>query len=266
MVLAVGAVMAAQAVAAQAAPAGVAEFMPYRAAYTLALKHARSGSGIADVRGAMMVEAERGCEGWTTTQRVRMTFVFNERQSMESDTSYTSWESFDGLNYHFSSRTLRNGDVEEELRGVAVLDGEDGSGEARFSRPSGRSMPLPEGTLFPTAHLGALLEAARQEEAFAARTVFDGASLDGPYLASAALSHQLRSESTGVLQSPLTEGLARFVQIAYFPVDSADSAPRYEIGANVYESGAAGSMLLNYGDFSVDARLERLDPLEKPEC
>jgi hypothetical protein len=232
----------------------------------MALKQARSRTGIADIRGAMVIELERGCDGWTTSQRVRMTFLFNEMPGMESDTSFTSWESFDGLRYHFSTRTLRNGDLEEELRGAARLDPGIRAGTAEFSRPGGVSMDLPAGTLFPTAHLQSLLEAARAGEAFAARTVFDGASVDGPFLASAALSAQLRNEAAEVVQSPLTAGLARFAQLAYFPVESPESAPRYEIGANIYESGAAGSMLLNYGDFSVDARLEQMEPLQLPSC
>src|SRR5690606_33391881 len=156
------------AIALSAAPAlsaaGAAPTAPHRASYVLTLKSAKSGSGIADVKGRMLFEIVDACDGWTVNQRLELRMLSNEAPELVTETSYTSWESKDGLRFRFDSRTTRNGVLAEEFRGSAELVDLESGGEATYTVPEQRKLKLPKGTLFPTAHTEAVIQRAAEGE------------------------------------------------------------------------------------------------------
>ncbi len=128
------------------AGSAAAQIMSHRAAYSLSLGAARAGSGVIGVTGAMLLDWQQSCEGWTLHQRMRFQLADGEGGSVDSDLNFSSWEARDGLSYRFTMRSLRNGELEEELRGRADLDAKDRSGKASFQLPAGQVMELPPST------------------------------------------------------------------------------------------------------------------------
>jgi hypothetical protein len=103
--------------------------LPHRAAYDLRL--APGGArDFADVSGELAFEWADSCDGWSVTQRSRMTFEYRTGTVLELGWSLTSWESKDGKSYRFQLRNYENGEVVEEYRGEATL-AEGGAGVAR---------------------------------------------------------------------------------------------------------------------------------------
>ena len=47
-----------------------------------------------------------------------------------------TWEAKDGLHYRFNQKETRNGEVDEEIRGEAHLDGPGKAGAADFDKPT----------------------------------------------------------------------------------------------------------------------------------
>jgi hypothetical protein len=57
------------------------------------------------------------------------------------------------------------------------------------------------------------------------------------------------------------------VRLAFFAAGDQGSAnPEYELALDLLGNGIARSMLLDYGDFAVDARLVQLQALPRPRC
>jgi hypothetical protein len=57
------------------------------------------------------------------------------------------------------------------------------------------------------------------------------------------------------------------VRLAFFAAgDQAGANPEYELALDLLANGIARSMLLDYGDFAVDARLVQLQALPRPRC
>jgi len=50
--------------------------------------------------------------------------------------SFVTWESKDGLRYRFNQKQTRNGEVDQEIRGEARLDGPGKGGVAEFAKPA----------------------------------------------------------------------------------------------------------------------------------
>ena len=235
----------------------------HRAVYNMSLGTARSGSSTVDARGVMYLEWAEACDGWTVSQRVKLTLYATQGGEIDTDSNYSSWESRDGKSYRFTVRNLRNGKVSEEFRGDARLDGPGRSGKAVFAVPAGLSFPLPKGTMFPTEHMVQMIVAAQAGERRLSRVMFDGASIDGPLEVNAIIGAQNRPTGSS---DELTSKVSWPVRMAFFPIQSQQAEPEYEVSVRLHENGVADRFLLDYGDFTVSAELEKLEPLPKPKC
>jgi hypothetical protein len=244
--------------------------VPSRATYDMKLAVARPNSGIVEVNGNMVLETVDSCDGWEIKQRIKLTFLRNDGEEFETDSSFTSYESKDGLELRFSVRNAQNDEVEEELRGRADLDSLGGKGHASFTLPEARSFELPAGTLFPTTHLALVLKHAREGDKSVSYKVFDGARLDGAFQVNAVIGRPPRPTSgTAPVHgdvSLLRNQPAWGVRFAFFANGEQGAQPEYELALDLLGNGIARSMLLDYGDFAVDAHLVQIQALPRPKC
>jgi hypothetical protein len=243
--------------------------VPHRATYDMKLSIARPNSGIVEVNGRMVLEMVDSCDAWEVKQRIKLKFLRNDGEEFDTDSSFTSYESKDGLALRFSVRNIQDDEVEEELRGKADLEATGAKGRASFTLPEVRSFELPAGTLFPTTHLALIIRHARDGDKSASYSVFDGARLDGAFQVNAVIGKSPRGAApavrgdVGLLRNQPSWG----VRLAFFAAgDQGVANPEYELALDLLGNGIARSMLLDYGDFAVDARLVQLQALPRPRC
>jgi hypothetical protein len=244
--------------------------VPHRATYDMKLNVARPNSGIVEVNGRMVLEMVDSCDAWEVKQRIKLKFLRNDGEEFDTDSSFTSYETKDGLQLRFSVRNIQDQEVEEELRGHADLDATGGKGRAAFSLPEVRSFDLPAGTLFPTTHLALIIKHARAGDQSVSYSVFDGARLDGAFTVNAVIGKPPRGAGAPAVRGDV--GLMRGqpswgVRLAFFAAgDQGTANPEYELALDLLGNGISRSMLLDYGDFAVDARLVQLQALPRPRC
>jgi hypothetical protein len=243
---------------------------PHRATYDMKLATAHSGGGISSVSGRMVLETVESCEGWEIKQRIKLTFQRNDGEEFQTDSNFTSYESKDGLELRFSVRNIQNDEIDEELRGQADLETPGGKGRASFTLPEPRAFDLPAGTLFPNTHLALLIHHARANEKSISYKVFDGARLDGAFQVNAVIGRPPRAPpgtpqvrgDLGLLRNQQAWG----VRLAFFAANDQGAMPEYELTLDLLANGVARSMMLDYGDFAIDARLIQLQALPRPKC
>ncbi|HZT52421.1 MAG TPA: cell envelope integrity EipB family protein [Stellaceae bacterium] len=260
-----------------AAPTLAADIDTHRALYDLSLASAKPGSGVLGATGAMYYEWGETCDsGWTVEQRFRLRLLYAESGGAEISSTLVTWESKDGLRYRFTERRQRDGTLTEELHGEAHLDGPGKGGEAKFNRPENVNIALKPGVIFPTAHTLLLIDRAKAGDTFISRAVFDGSSVENATQITAVIGPQLKpapppARQTGgdkdnPLASPLLQGPAWRVRLAFFPPDSHSETPDYELGMRLLANGVSQDMELDYGDYVVKARLDEIEPIPKPAC
>ena len=251
-------------VALAASPAVVAGIVPHSAVYAMSLERANSGSGIADASGQMVFEWGDACNGWTMEQRYNLTMRYTEQDDGEIVITFITWESKDGKRYRYNVRKLRDGDPTEELRGEATIPSLDTAGEAKFTKPTPEVMPLPKGSMFPTAHTLLLIDAAKRAETFVSRIIFDGGAQEGPFQVTAGIGKESAGDPKA--ENPLLRDRWWPVRMAFFPADSQAANPDYELGMSLQANGIARDMRLDYGNFVLRATLTKLEALPKPAC
>ncbi|MFD1627743.1 cell envelope integrity EipB family protein [Azospirillum griseum] len=248
------------------APADLAAgIQPHRAIYAMSLLSARNSSKVSDVRGRMMFEWADACDGWTTEQRFQLRFVYSEGDEMAMNTNYTTWEAKDGSRYRFNVRKVINGEVDDDVRGEANLPANGGSGTAHFTKPEPQEIDLPAGAMFPTAHTLAILDHARRGERFFSRVIFDGADAEGATEVSTVIGQP--GPAKGAAKDTLLRDATTWpVRMAFFPSHSESAQPDYEMSLRLLQNGIAESMQIDYGDFTVNAILEKIEALPRSGC
>jgi hypothetical protein len=254
------------AISASASSASGTEIAPHRALYEMTLGSARNDSGVVDARGTMDYEWGESCDGWTIEQRYRLKMRYAENADVDISSSFVTWEAKDGMRYRFNQKQTRNGEIDQEIRGEARLDAPGKAGVAEFSKPQPQTLKLEPGVLFPSAHTILLIDGAHQGENFISRQLFDGATDENAVQVSAAIGVKLTADPAAASRSPLLQRPGWRVRLAFFPVDANAEKPDYELGMRLLDNGVSQDMVIDYGEYSIRAKLDDIEPLTKPNC
>jgi hypothetical protein len=243
------------------APLTARALASHRGVYSLTLDRARENAGIVDVSGAMLFELIDACESWTTRQRFTMTLRNREGTELETGSDYATLESMDGRTLRFSLTQVTQGVVSSRVVGQAEL-GPDGSGVARYSEPEVKELPIPPGTLLPNTHTIATLNAARAGQRLLVAPIFDGTTADGAQQTTTVMSPWQGPQPVPEAPSLSTLGSSR-MRIAFFEPDGEQAGgartPSYEVSLRYFENGVADDMIMDFGDFTVRAKLMKLE-------
>jgi hypothetical protein len=239
----------------------------HRALYKLRTVSSSSNSPVTQVRGTMSYEWSDACEGWVVDQRYQLEFQYRDGPTLRVKNNFLSWESKDGRDYEFKARKFVDDTLDEEIEGKAHT--QTAQGLATFTAPEESEMQLTDGTLFPVAHTLALITQAHAGKRFFYKTVFDGSAVDAGSDISAVLGAP-RASGIDIKRvegdRDLLKGKVIPVVLAYFDHDDATGVPRYELTVQLHDNGVAERLLLNYGDYVLDAELAKIERMPASGC
>ncbi|NCC21560.1 MAG: DUF1849 family protein [Alphaproteobacteria bacterium] len=243
-------------------------FVPHKALYEIDLIGAHSGSQVLNISGQMFFKWETACDAWITDHRFKLIYEYADSPAMRITSDFSTFETFDGKSFDFTSSRKRDGELYEELRGRAVL--RDDGGEAVYTVPEGLEYDLTPGTLFPMAHTAALLDALHSEKKFFTATVFDGSDEEGPVLINAFIGERVnvmaRMDATADIDASLLNTPAYDVRMAFFPLKEYEAAADYEMSVVFHENGIISDMVIEYDDFTIAQKLIALERLQPDSC
>ncbi|MCK5444472.1 MAG: DUF1849 family protein [Rhodospirillaceae bacterium] len=242
------------------ASAGAVELKAHRAAYDIRMADQSGDSTVVGISGRVLYALEKVCGGWILQQEHAMAFELENGNVVPEYISYSSWESEDGTRFRFSSNSSDNS--EGNILGDAIMG--DASGEAIFKRPEETVFDLPKGTLFPTAHTRQLLEHALAGNIQHNATTFEGAELEGAKRIVAFIS-PLKAKHRKKLGA-LVEGPGWTFRLAYFDLANPSPEPMYEVEADLLSNGIATRWLLDFGDYSAEMNLVKIEALRPSAC
>jgi hypothetical protein len=246
--------------------AGAADIAPHRALYSMNLGTTHGDAGVTGASGTMAYQWGETCDGWTVEQRYRLKMGYAESPDVSISSNFVTWEGKDGLRYRFNQKESRSGGADQEIRGEAKLDGAGKAGTVDFEKPETKNLKLPAGVLFPSAHTIFLIDRAQAGENFVSRQIFDGATADGAILVSAVIGPKVEPDGEVAKKSPLLNRPGWRVRLAFFSADQKAEKPEYELGMLLLDNGVSRDMVIDYGDYSIRAKLDDIEPLPKPGC
>jgi hypothetical protein len=214
----------------------------------------------------MLYEVIDACDGWATRQRFQLNLTDRDGTEVETASDYSTYETKDGTSIRFSLTQTSQGAVSQRVAGEAQVTPQGGT--VRYTEPEAKEEALPPGTLLPMLHTIRSLAAARAGSRMLLTPLFDGTTPDG-----AQDTTTVMQAWQGPMPNPRFPALAALgsarMRVAFFDrvanaAGGGASAPDYEVGLRYYENGVADELKMEFGDFSVDGRLQELAVLPNP--
>ena len=275
LALAVAGLCVASAFAAQAAPAqnapAVSEEPPvrlaaHRAVYDLSLADSSGTRSVDSAQGRIVIDfSGDACRGYAVQTRQVTALTSSESGDRISDLRNATFESGDGKNFRFKTASILNGKAAQTVDGNA--ESADDALKIRLKEPKRDQVNETGTVLFPSRHMRRLVEVARAGGTTLSAKVFDGSD-DGRkvYDTFAVIGRASAAPATATLDrdKPLREGgfatMRRWpVTLSYFTAGEGERTPIYTLTFDLYENGVSGALHLDYGGFSLDGTMSRLD-------
>jgi len=243
---------------------------PHKALYDINLVATRSGSQIINIKGKMFYEWKPSCDAYITDHRFKLHYEYSDNPALLITSDFSTFESFDGDAFSFSSRRKRNQDLYEEFRGNANLT-QDG-GEVIYKIPETEApLTLNHNSYFPMGHTLEMVRKAKAGQKFFNAVVFDGSDDEGPVEINTFIGAPVNVMSeiapSKALDMTLLNNKAWHVQMAVFPTMDKTETSDYEMKMVFHENGVISDMLIDYEDFSVTQKLVALEAItgENPQ-
>lgn len=256
----------------QGAAAGFEILVPHRAVYEVKLREASERSGIEAMSGRIVYEVTGNeCDGMTIRYRF-VTNIGTAESNYQTDQQTSTFESPDGKEFTFLTKTFVDQRPESTVRGNALRTP---SGlKVSLAEPKQRTIDLPEAAFIST-HLVTVIELARKGEKFVHMPIFDGSQDADQTVASSTVIGDPRAVplpvngETADAVRPIANDEAWPVTISYFegePGNTAEALPAYEASFLLYANGISRNLVMRYPDYSLTGELSNLELLKPSPC
>lgn len=230
------------------------------ATYKITLDKNSAGEDIDDANGFMTIKIWDTGDGWVFEQNSSLIIYSASGEGEQVNTNVASWQDYAGNHYRFNSRTLRNGQIEDVIRGEAHKGAGSDSGKVIYHLPNTVEIDIPNETVFPLHHLfNAVQKAAHGDLAFS-NAVFDGsAEVQEAVVVDTVISYPKESKLNLISETKLPADLNKVwsMELGVYPLNGTQQ--EYKIKQDVLNHGIIKSMTLDYGTFQVVATLEKLE-------
>ena len=237
---------------------------PHRAFYEMQLGVADQNSNVQAVTGRSAFTLGRDCDGWRSNEEYLIEFGGKEGSRDRILSRFESWESDNGGMYSFEINENSSFESAKDFGGYAEI--KSGGGNAYFSMADEVAVALPADTHFPMRHLNAIIDSAENGKTMLAASVFTGAKPDDALLSTNTVIGGWRGEEAAIQMGKFSQDGYWPVQIAYFKPAATAAAPEYEIQYSMQPNGVIRRYVIDYGEFTIIAKLLKLESVETPIC
>ena len=243
------------------------QLIPHQASYEMTLDSVSPSSEVIGVDGRSSYALANECSGLATSENYLLRFMYNSGDEITIASRYQAWEQSDGQLFNFDLHEESSYEPSLKLDGYAML-GADASekGAAYFSVEPTQAMPIPADTLFPVAHLLALLDKAEKGERQFSAKIFFGAEPDRALKTAVAFISDKKTRQGEGFDHALILPEYWPVRIAYFDPSADAPEPDYEVMLELQENGLVAGYAIDYGDLVIKANLRALDKGANPDC
>lgn len=256
-----------------ATAAAAVTVQPHRAIYDLKLLRASDKAGLTGVDGRLAFEVDgSACEGWTVNFRMVNQYQKTEGDPRLVDTQSTSFESGDETELQYSDREFVNRSQEAESRVKLARAAADAQGDGEYGTDKPTKFTVPAEALLPIQHQIKITKAAEQGVTRDVSELFDGSDNATTYKVITFISPKKEAghndrDHANPAAAPLANTASWPVSMSYYKVgDEQADTPSYQVSFDLYDNGVATGLQLNYGDFTLQGDLTKLDYLDAKPC
>jgi hypothetical protein len=207
------------------------------------------------------------CEGYASNFRQLTELERSEGGAVASDINAVSFEDGEAKSLRFEISTETGGAAQPSVSGSAAREA-DGKIDVDLVKPGKEKVDIGSDILFPTQHVERIIDTAKGGGRVLEARVFDGSDTGKKvYSTLTIIGLERKGESDDSRVAAKLADVRRWpVTISYFNEINKDSAPDYTMAFDLYENGVSGTLKLDYGSFSLTAKLKKLEWLPASDC
>ncbi|WP_332066222.1 cell envelope integrity EipB family protein [Bartonella sp. CB189] len=241
---------------------------PHRAIYDFQLDSAPSEMAILGMTGRMVFELKgSACQGYTTRFRFISRVHIEDMPARLTDQQTTSYETGDGRAFRFSVTNQVGQDVAHNSEGSAERT-KDGI-TVKLQKPKKTEYKLATAE-FPVMQLKNIIRHAKAGYSFYNTTVFDGTDKADKVIKESVIIGKKKTKIFDISDIEATK-IEKLMEGEYWPVtisyfddsENRDGLPIYRTSFLLHENGIMRDLRVDYGIFSVRAKLNNLELFEE---
>ena len=231
--------------------------------YNISLGKINNEAQIIDISGKSIYLLEKKCLGWKINEDFAIVFEFENGSNSQLVSSWSTFETFSGEAFEFELKEIVN-DEEEKFFGYANLISN--GGFASYISDTETKINLSNNVKFPMQHLIKLIQSAKENKKIFNSKIFIGSEKGQGYRLVTAILGEKKIEKTSLFLDNLNLDTYWSVSLAYFDPFSLTGKPEYEMHANIHEEGIITKFEIDYGIFSLNADLIKIEPVPLNSC
>ncbi len=238
--------------------------VPHRAIYDFQLDNVSHEMTISGMSGRMVYELTgSACQGYSTRFRFISRLHVEDMPVRLTDQQTTSYETGDSRTFRFNVTDQEGEEVAHRAEGVAERTGDGITVTLKKPKEKEYKLAMAE---FPIMQLKNIIRHAKAGDHFYNVTVFDGTNKADKVIKESIVI----GEKKALLSDSETEKMKKLDEEEYWPVtisyfddgENKDGLPIYQSSFLLHENGVMRDLHMDYGTFSVRAKLNSLEFLE----
>ena len=244
-------------------PIIAAQLLSHNAIYNLNIKKISRNSSFEGGQGRSVFKIKRVCNGWNVNEDFILNYDLADQRNAKSFSSHKTFESTNGAQHSFEYKAKSdfNGEnnhegyvqkIENKIIGSLISD-------------KTKELSFNKDVLFPLEHLKRLINIAENKGIFFTSKVFFG-SEEKEFIKTVSAFISKKRSSKIINNSYLSNKMIWPIKLAFYRNETKESKPEYEISIELDEVGIVHSYEVNYGDFIVQANLQKFKKIEITSC
>ena len=237
--------------------------LSHKAYYTLILDKTNTNSVLEGGDGKSTYLFNKDCNGWSLKENFMIIYNLTNNKNAKSYSIFKSFEDYTSKNFSFEHFDKSDLSGEINYSGFVKKDGKKLKGsliDNQFKKLSFNGK-----ILFPNEHLIKLIGYAKEENSFFNSNVFFGSNKNNLIKKVSAFIGKKKLTSSNINYKFLKKNVWP-IKLAFYNYKQKKSSPETEISLELDEDGVVHNYLVNYGDYQMIGKLNKIEVLEEKRC
>ena len=240
-----------------------AQLLSHNVIYSLNITKINKNSSLEGGKGKSVFEIKKVCNGWNVNEDFILIYELPNKKNATSFSSHKSFENTIGTQHSFEHNEKSDFHGENSYEGYIQKINNKVIGSLISKKT--KELSFNKDILFPVDHLIKLINIAKNNGIFFTSKVFFG-NEDEEFVKTVSAFIGKKRKSKIKNNTYLSNKMIWPIKLAFYPNETRQSKPDYEITIELDDVGIVHSYEVNYGDFVVQANLKKFKIIEISDC
>ena len=240
-----------------------AQLLSHNAIYALNIEQINKNSSLEGGHGRSVFEIKQVCNGWNVNENYILIYELANKKNAKSFSTHKTFENTIGTQHSFEHNEKSDFNGENSYEGYIQKINNKIIGSLISKKT--KELSFEKDVLFPVDHLKKLINIAKNKgRVFTSKVFFGSEDKEFVKIVSAFISKKRNSKIKD--NTYLSNKMVWPIKLAFYSDETKQSKPDYEISIELDDVGIVHSYEVNYGDFIVQANLQKFKVIETSDC